>query len=142
VGQASLELVLFIPLVVMVVMAVVQVLAAGAARETAASAAEAGALAMLQDADPAEAVKAALGGAADRAVVTLDGHEVRVTVRPRAFAAPIADLLAATSTADAGPRATAVSRTVIRGGDGESAHPVDDGHQAAAGTHLQTEAGP
>ena len=142
-GQSTVEVALLIPLVVLVVAAVVQLLAAGTAREQAAAAAEAGALAMLQNADPEAAAKDALGDAADRAVITLDGHRVRVAVRPRAFASPIADLLIAASTADAGEHATPVStRTVIRGGDGESGRPRDDGNRASAQGALSTEVGP
>ncbi len=122
-GQASIETVALVPVVVTAVAAVVQVLAAGSARERAAAAAEAGAVAMLQSADPQEAVERALGDAADRAEFTIEGHRVRVTVRPRAFAPPLADLLAATSEADAGEEADAARRTVVRGGDGDSARP-------------------
>lgn len=122
-GQASLEVVLLIPLLVVVVAAVAQVLAAGSAREDAAAAAEAGAVALLQDADPKEAVEHALGDAAERSDFVVDGHHVRVTVRPRAFAAPLADLLAATAHADAGEEGDAARRIVVRGGDGEGSRP-------------------
>jgi hypothetical protein len=122
-GQATLELVAFIPVVVIAIAAVVQVLAAGSAHERASAAAEAGAMALLQDADPKAAVEAALGGAAERSSFVIDGHHVRVTVRPRTFAPPLADLLAATSEADAGEEGDAARRTVVRGGDGESGRP-------------------
>jgi hypothetical protein len=122
-GQASVEVVALIPVIVVVAAAVAQVLAAGSARERAGAAAEAGAVALLQDADPKEAVERALGHALDRAEFVVDHHHVRVTVRPRAFAAPLADLLAATAEADAGEQAASARRTVVRGGDGESARP-------------------
>lgn len=122
-GQASIELVALIPVIVIAVAAVVQVLAAGTARERASAAAEAGAVAMLQDADPRAAVEAALGGSLDRADFEIEGRHVRVTVRPRAFAKPLGELLAATSRADAGPQPDPVARTVVRGGDGDSARP-------------------
>jgi hypothetical protein len=125
-GQASVEVVACIPVIVVVVAAVVQVLAAGSARERAGAAAEAGAVALLQEADPKEAVERALGHALDRSEFVIDGHHVRVTVRPRAFAPALADLLAATSEADAGEQGDAARRTVVRGGDGESARPRED----------------
>ena len=78
---------------------------------------------MLQDRDPREAVEAALGGSVDRADFEIDGRHVRVTVRPRAFAKPVGELLAATSRADAGAEAAPAARTVVRGGDGKSARP-------------------
>jgi hypothetical protein len=122
-GQASIEAVLLVPLVVVVVAAVAQVLAAGSAHERAAAAAEAGAVALLQDADPKAAVERALGPAAKRTTFVIDGHRVRVTVRPRAFAAGIGELLAATVVADAGEQADSAERTVVRGGDGEGSRP-------------------
>lgn len=124
-GQASVETVACIPLVVFAVAAVVQFLSAGTAREKAAAAAQAGVVAILQDGDPEAAVRDALGHAVDRSTVTIDGQRVRVTVEPRAFVPPLGDLLAATSSADAGAHAPSVSRTVIRGGDGESSRPQD-----------------
>jgi hypothetical protein len=122
-GQASIEVVALVPVIIVVVAAVVQVLAAGSARERAGAAAEAGAVALLQDADPRAAVERALGAAGERADFVIDGHRVRVTVRPRAFAPPLGDLLAATAEADAGEHADSARRTVVRGGDGESARP-------------------
>jgi hypothetical protein len=124
-GQAAVEAVLLMPLLVLVVAGAVQVLAAGSAREDANAAAEAGAVAMLQDADPRQAVHDALGDAAGRADFVIDGHHVRVTVRPRAFAEPLAQLLAATAEADAGEEGDAARRIVVRGGDGESSRPGD-----------------
>ena len=126
-GQAAVEAVLLIPLVVVVVAAVAQVLAAGTAHERAAAAAEAGAVALLQDADPKDAVERALGAAAGRTTFVIDGHHVRVTVRPRAFAPALGDLLAATAEADAGEQADAAARTVVRGGDGEGSRPKEGG---------------
>lgn len=123
VGQASVELVALIPCVVLAVAAAVQVLAAGTAHERASAAAEAGAVALLQDADPKAAVEAALGGALHRATFTISGRRVRVTVRPKAFAAPVAQVLASTSTADAGEEGTPVAATIVRGGDGDASRP-------------------
>jgi hypothetical protein len=124
-GQATVEAVFLLPAVVVVVAAVVQVLAAGTARERASAAAEAGAVALLQDADPKAAVERALGAATKRATFVIDGHHVRVTVRPKAFAPPLGELLSATSEADAGEEADSAGRTVVRGGDGEGSRPKE-----------------
>lgn len=131
-GQASVELVAVIPLLIAAVLAVVHVLAAGAASESAAAAAEAGAAAMLQDTDPAAAARQALSPSqTTRATIRVAGRHVTVAVRPRTPIGPLADLLTATSTADAGPGPAATgSTTVVRGGDGESARPSDDGNVA------------
>lgn len=119
-GQASVELVAVLPLLALVVAAAVSVLGAGAAREAAASAAQAGAMAMLQDADPRAAAERALGTAAKRGHVDIAGRHVVVTVRPRALAPVVGRLLAATSSADAGPGAAAApAGPPARGGDGD-----------------------
>lgn len=125
-GQASVELVALIPFVVLAVAAAVQVLAAGTAHERASAAAQAGAVALLQDADPKVAVEAALGGALRRSTFTISGRRVRVTVRPKAFAAPVAEVLASTSMADAGEEGRPVAATIVRGGDGDRSRPGPD----------------
>ena len=113
-GQATVELVALIPVIVVAVAAVVQVLAAGTARERAGAAAEAGAVALLQDADPKAAIETrARAARSERSEFVIDGRRVRVTVRPRAFAPPLAELLAATARADAGEEAEPVARTVV-----------------------------
>jgi hypothetical protein len=119
-GQSTVEVVAVLPLLVAVVLAVVHVLAAGAASESAEAAAEAGAVAILQDGDPQAAAKRALGpSATTRATIAVRGREVTVTVRPIALARPLADVLAAHATADAGPGPAAASSTaIVRGGDG------------------------
>ncbi|MEA2125075.1 MAG: hypothetical protein QOI80_1857 [Solirubrobacteraceae bacterium] len=119
-------MVAFLPVVAIAVAAVVQVLAAGSAHERASAAAEAGAVALLQDADPQAAVERALGPATRRATFVIDGHHVRVTVRPRALAPPLGELLASTAQADAGEEGDAARRTVVRGGDGEGSRPHGD----------------
>jgi hypothetical protein len=133
-GQASVELVAVIPLVVAAVLAVVHVLAAGAASESAAAAAEAGAAAILQDGDPAGAARRALSPSrTTRATIRVAGRRVTVAVRPRTAVGPLAGLLTATSTADAGPGPAAdASTTVVRGGDGAASRPADDGNEAQA----------
>ena len=125
-GQAAVELVALIPVLVVVVAAVVQVLAAGRAHERAEAAAEAGAVALLQESDPKDAIERALGPAEERATYVIEGRRVRVTVRPRAFAPGLADALAATARADAGDEADPVARTVVRGGDGEGSRPKEE----------------
>ena len=124
-GQAAVELVAMLPVLVAAVLAVVQVLAAGAAAEAASNAAEAGAVALLQDADPAAAAKQALGpSATTRSTILVRGRRVTVRVRPLAPVRAVATALTATSAADAGPgAAAATSTTVVRGGDGQGSKP-------------------
>jgi hypothetical protein len=103
-GQATVELVGILPLAVLVALAVGQLLAAGAARELAGTAAEAGAAAILQGGDPRAAARDALPGwSDDRADVRVSGRVVRVRLRPLAVVPGVADRLAATVVADAGP---------------------------------------
>ena len=105
-GQASVELVGILPLAVLVALAVGQLLAAGAARELAGNAAEAGATAILEGTDPKAAAHDALPGwSEDHADVDVSGRVVRVRLRPVAVVPGVADRLAATVVADAGPAA-------------------------------------
>jgi pilus assembly protein CpaE len=105
-GQATVEAVAMLPLVVLVALALGQALAARSAASLAGGAAQAGAVAMLQERDPAAAARGALGDR-DRAAATIrvDGTRVTVRVRPRSVLPAVAGLLAATATADAGPEA-------------------------------------
>jgi len=104
-GQATVELVGALPIVLVVALAAGQLLAAGAARELAGNAAEAGAVAILQGgARAAEASRDALPGwSRDRADIDVSGRRVRVRLRPVALIPGLADRLAATVVADAGP---------------------------------------
>jgi hypothetical protein len=103
-GQATVELIGILPLAVLVALAVGQLLAAGAAREFAGHAAQAGATAMLQELDPRDAAREALPGwSAGRVDVSVRDRRVRVRVRPLTLIPGLADDLAATATADAGP---------------------------------------
>jgi len=103
-GQASVEFVAIVPLIVAVVLAVAQVLAAGAARELADHAAAAGAVALLQGADPEAATRDAVPGwSRGRLRVRVDQRRVRVRVRPRAFVPGLAGMLETTGEAHAGP---------------------------------------
>jgi hypothetical protein len=104
-GQASVELVALAPMLLAAVLAVSQLLAAGAAQELADHAAEAGAVALLQQTDPAAAAREAVPGwSRGRVDVRVQDRRVRVRVRPRAFLPALAELLEATGEADAGPR--------------------------------------
>jgi hypothetical protein len=100
-GQASVELVAFLPLVLLIALAVFSFVAAQAAREEAGAAAEAGALALLQGRDAHEAAQAALSPASRaRARITVSGTSVRVHLR--AHLPLLANRLAATEEANAG----------------------------------------
>ena len=102
-GQATVELVGALPLVLGVALAAGQLLAAGAAREAAGAAAEAGAVALLQGGDAKEAAVDALPVWARRHdTVDVSGHRVRVRVRPRTVFPGLAALTAADEAADAG----------------------------------------
>ncbi len=103
-GQASIELVMVAPLIVLAVLAAAQLLAAGAAGELADHAAEAAAVALLQDADPKAAARDAVPGwSRERMSVSVDGRRVRVRLRPPSPIPALADLLEASRIADAGP---------------------------------------
>jgi hypothetical protein len=103
-GQATVELVGMLPLAALVALAVGQLLAAGAAHELAGNAAEAGAAAILQGTDPGAAAHDALPGwSDDRVDVRVSGRVVRVRLRPVPVIPGVADRLAATVVADAGP---------------------------------------
>jgi hypothetical protein len=103
-GQAAVEVVGMLPLLVLAGAAVMQLLAAGLAREYAGHAAEAGAIALGDGRDARDAARAALPGwSRGRLQVDVDGRRVEVRLRPPAVLRSVADLLAAESTADAGP---------------------------------------
>jgi len=102
-GQASVELVAVLPLVLGVGLGAGQLLAAGAAREAAAGAAEAGAVALLQGRDVRDAAGDALPGwARDRGTVEVAGRRVRVRVRPRVVLPGLGAATRADEVADAG----------------------------------------
>lgn len=103
-GQAAVELVGLLPLLLLVALVVCQLLAAGVAREAAHHAAEAGAVAMLEGGDPLkEARAAAPDWSRKRLSVGVSGRTVRVRVVPRSLLPGIAALLASASSASAGP---------------------------------------
>jgi hypothetical protein len=103
-GQAAVELVGMLPLLFLVVAAAAQVLVAGLAREAAHHAAQSGAMALLQGADPGEQARAAAPDWSRRRLsVSVDGRDVRVRIVPPALVPGTGKLLAATSSASAGP---------------------------------------
>lgn len=105
-GQSTVETVGLLPLLVVAALAIGHVLAAGVAHELAGHAAEAGAIAALRGADPEKAVIAALPDWSERRVaVRVVARRVRVRLEPPALLPGVADLLAATATADPGPGA-------------------------------------
>jgi hypothetical protein len=106
-GQAAVELVGFLPLVVVLALTAFTAISAYTAHEQAGEAAEAAALALLQGgSDPRAAATEALPERARaRAAIKLAGPRVHVRVLPR-VALPIpglADRLAGEATANAGP---------------------------------------
>jgi len=103
-GQAAVELIALLPVVVAVALAVLQALAAGIAPELAGHAAQSGAVAIAEGRDGATAARAALPGwARSRVVVEVHGTAVRVRVTPPSLLPGIGARLAATAAADAGP---------------------------------------
>jgi len=82
-GQASLELLATLPLVLLMALAVAQVMAVGYASVLAANAAEAGALALAGGGDARAAARAALPGwSRARGQVAVEGGKVTVRLRP------------------------------------------------------------
>jgi uncharacterized protein (UPF0548 family) len=104
IGQATVEVVAFLPLLVLAGLAIMQLLAAGAAREYAGHAAEAAALAVGEGRDATTAARDAIPGwSAHRLTVSAEGRRVRVRLRPPAIVRAVGDLLTAEARADAGP---------------------------------------
>lgn len=102
-GQASVELVGFLPLVAVVAVALLQLLAAGATAELAGHAAEAGAVAMAEGGNPAAAARAAVPGWSRHGMrIRVRGTGVRVHLSPPAPIHAVSDLLGSTAHANAG----------------------------------------
>ena len=102
-GQAAVELVALLPLVVAVALGILQALAAGVAVELAGHAAQSGAVAVAQGRDGHAAARAALPGwARARLRVEVAGTRVRVRVTPPSLLPGAGARLAASATADAG----------------------------------------
>ena len=101
-GQATVELAALLPLVAVIALAAYALLAGLSAGEQAGVAAEAGAIALLQDRDPAVAARAALPATTRRSAdVTVEGRRVTVAIRPRVPL--VARLLRTRVSAHAGP---------------------------------------
>jgi hypothetical protein len=102
-GQAAVELVALLPLVVAVALAILQALAAGVAVELAGHAAHSGAVGIAEGRDGEAAARAALPAwARARLHVEVDGTRVRVRVTPPSLLPGAGARLAANATADAG----------------------------------------
>jgi hypothetical protein len=101
-GQATVELIALLPVLLVVAAALASALAAGRAREAAAGAAQAGATALMGHADArAAALDAVPQDLRPGLRVDVQGGRVRVRVLPRVPLAALRRRLAATSTATA-----------------------------------------
>ena len=101
-GQATVELVALVPVLLLVVLAAAALLAGHGAHEQAGHAAQAGAMALLQGGDPRVSARSSLpADARRRAAVEVHGR--RVTVRVRPPLPIVARAMTAEVTADAGP---------------------------------------
>ena len=101
-GQATVELLAVLPLVLVAAFGGGAILAAHAASQRAGEAARAGAMALLQDADPVEAAREVLG-TDDRDAISTRGRRVTVELAPRLPLGLRLPQLTARATADAGP---------------------------------------
>jgi hypothetical protein len=102
-GQAAVELVALLPLIVAVALSILQALAAGVAAELAGHAAQSGAVAIAEGRDGAVAARASLPGwARSRVHVELQGTRLLVRVMPPSLLPGMGERLAASATADAG----------------------------------------
>jgi hypothetical protein len=103
-GQASVELVAALPVLLLAALAALQLLVAGYAITLADGAAEAGALALASGGSAAEAARRALPGwASDDVAVSVRGGAVTVRLRPPTPLPVLADRLAVTSSASVRP---------------------------------------
>jgi hypothetical protein len=101
-GQAAIELLLVLPLLLVAALAGGAIIAAHAAQERADDAARAGAMALLQGDDPLAAARASLAPH-ERPGVSLHGRRVTVSINPRLPFGLRLPQLRARATADAGP---------------------------------------
>lgn len=103
-GQASVELVAALPALLLAATLALQLLAAGYAMTLADGAAEAGALALASGGSAAAAARGALPGwAEDDVAVSVRGGTVTVRLLPPSPIRSLADRLAVSSSASAGP---------------------------------------
>jgi hypothetical protein len=106
-GQATVELVALLPLLLIAALAGAALVAAHAAGEHAGQAAQAGAMALLQGRDPRAAARRALPPATrPRAAIEIHGRRVTVHIRPDLPVGAVERPLTGTATATAGPEAT------------------------------------
>jgi pilus assembly protein CpaE len=99
-GQASVELLGVLPLLIALALAVFQLLAVGYTSVLAGSAAEAGALALAVGGDPRAGVREALPGwSRARAEIHVSGGEVAVRLRPPAVLRALGERLTVTGEA-------------------------------------------
>ncbi len=99
-GQATLELLGLLPLLLAVSLAGAQLLAVGYSSVLAGNAAEAGALALAGGGDPRAGARAALPGwSRAQARVSVSGGEVRVRLRPPTLLRALADRLEVSASA-------------------------------------------
>jgi hypothetical protein len=107
-GQASVEVIATIPVLILSGIVGLQLLVTGYAWTLADGAVEAGALAIAADRPPTPAVRAALPGwARDRVDVEVDGGRVSLTLRPPSPVPVLGEALAIRSTAWARPPGSA-----------------------------------
>ena len=99
-GQASVETIALVPVLLAVGLGIFQLLAVGYASVLAGNAAEAGALAVAAGRDARAGVKEALPGWSDsRAHIDVDGGRIAVHMRPPSPIDALADKLEVTATA-------------------------------------------
>ena len=103
-GQASVELLGVLPLLIAVALAAAQLLAVGYSSVLAGNAAEAGALALAGGGDPRAGARAALPGwSRAHARVSVSGGEVRVDLRPPTLLRALAGNLEVSASATVEP---------------------------------------
>lgn len=99
-GQASVELLALVPLLVALALAATQLLAVGYSGVLAGNAAEAGALALASGGDPRASAREALPGLPRaRARISVSRGEVRVRLRPPALLEALAERLEVSASA-------------------------------------------
>jgi hypothetical protein len=100
-GQATVETVALVPVLLMVGLGLMQLLAVGYASVLAGGAAEAGALALAGGRDPrAAAMKALPGWSGARADIAVDGGRVEIRLRPPSPLRALGDRLEVTAAAE------------------------------------------
>ena len=93
-GQATLETIALVPLLLIVGLGLMQLLAVGYASVLAGSAAEAGALALAGGTDPRAAAQRALPGWSEaRTRIAVEGGTVEIRLRPPSVLRALADRL-------------------------------------------------